>query len=177
VGRTHERRRTGTIHSSPSLLTLPLFVLNCSTTLRDHDGHLYCPTCYNRKCGIKGYGYGSGAGTLATDGGSSGTLYVILYTDKGMVEQGVCAVIGGSIKVRAGNVEYVILGGRSWLKSVVTVTTCRQGYEPLSDPCRGLFCGQNCQRILNYLHSELPALPYTSAAASYKRHRCIGCIP
>ena len=66
---------SATLHVSlpPSLLSpSPPPPLYCSTTLRDHEGNLYCPSCYSRNFGIKGYGYGGGAGTLGTDGGSTG---------------------------------------------------------------------------------------------------------
>jgi len=36
-----------------------------STTLRDKDGEIYCASCYGKKFGPKGYGFGTGAGTLA----------------------------------------------------------------------------------------------------------------
>jgi len=40
-----------------------------STTVNDGpDGDIYCRTCYAAKFGMKGYGYGHGAGTLMSDG-------------------------------------------------------------------------------------------------------------
>lgn len=51
----------------PSLLALS------STTLRDHEGTLFCPPCHSRSFGLKGYGYGMGAGTLASEAGVSQT--------------------------------------------------------------------------------------------------------
>jgi cysteine/glycine-rich protein len=36
-----------------------------STTVNDgHDGDIYCRADYNAKFGMKGYGFGQGAGTL-----------------------------------------------------------------------------------------------------------------
>lgn len=40
-----------------------------STTLTSHDQEIYCKSCYGKKYGPKGYGYGQGAGTLSTDRG------------------------------------------------------------------------------------------------------------
>lgn len=38
-------------------------------TMAEHDGDLYCRQCYARKFGIRGVGFGIGAGALGMDGG------------------------------------------------------------------------------------------------------------
>ena len=40
-----------------------------SSTMASHDGDLYCKSCHVRKFGTSGYGYGVGAGTLASERG------------------------------------------------------------------------------------------------------------
>lgn len=40
-----------------------------STTLAIHDTEIYCKSCYGKKYGPKGYGYGQGAGALNMDKG------------------------------------------------------------------------------------------------------------
>lgn len=40
-----------------------------STTVAAHESEIYCKTCYGRKYGPKGIGYGQGAGCLSTDTG------------------------------------------------------------------------------------------------------------
>lgn len=50
------------------------FLVGCrkaldSTTVAAHESEIYCKTCYGRKYGPKGIGYGQGAGCLSTDTG------------------------------------------------------------------------------------------------------------
>lgn len=40
-----------------------------STTLAEHEGNVYCKQCYSRKFGIRGVGFGVGAGALGMDTG------------------------------------------------------------------------------------------------------------
>ncbi|XP_038637197.1 cysteine and glycine-rich protein 2 isoform X2 [Scyliorhinus canicula] len=40
-----------------------------STTMAIHGKEIYCQSCYGKKYGPKGYGYGQGAGTLSMDRG------------------------------------------------------------------------------------------------------------
>ncbi len=38
-----------------------------STIVAEHQGEVFCKTCYARKFGPKGYGFGGGAGCLNVD--------------------------------------------------------------------------------------------------------------
>ncbi|KAJ3593768.1 hypothetical protein NHX12_006102 [Muraenolepis orangiensis] len=38
-----------------------------STTVAAHESEIYCKSCYGKKYGPKGYGYGQGAGALSSD--------------------------------------------------------------------------------------------------------------
>lgn len=54
--------------------SLFLFLVACrkaldSTTVAAHESEIYCKTCYGRKYGPKGVGFGQGAGCLSTDTG------------------------------------------------------------------------------------------------------------
>jgi len=41
-----------------------------STNVTEHENDLYCKSCYGKKFGPKGYGYGQGAGVLNMDDGT-----------------------------------------------------------------------------------------------------------
>ena len=52
----------------------PSFAANCkklldSGRITEHDGEMYCGSCYGKFFGPKGYGFGGGAGTLSMDDG------------------------------------------------------------------------------------------------------------
>jgi cysteine/glycine-rich protein len=60
-------------------LTLSCLTAHCkkmldSTNATEHDDELFCRSCYGKKFGPKGYGYGGGAGVLSMD---DGTGYVV----------------------------------------------------------------------------------------------------
>jgi len=41
-----------------------------SGSITEHDGKMYCNSCYRKNFGPKGYGFGGGAGTLSMDDGN-----------------------------------------------------------------------------------------------------------
>lgn len=50
------------------------------TTLAEHEGDIYCRQCYTRKFGIRGVGFGIGAGALGMDAGERfGNTQNMLY--------------------------------------------------------------------------------------------------
>ena len=57
------------------MLTLLIFIAaNCkklldSGRITEHDGEMFCGSCYGKFFGPKGYGFGGGAGTLSMDDG------------------------------------------------------------------------------------------------------------
>ncbi|XP_069760861.1 cysteine and glycine-rich protein 3 isoform X2 [Narcine bancroftii] len=42
-----------------------------STTVAAHEAEIYCKSCYGKRYGPKGYGYGQGAGTLSSEAGEN----------------------------------------------------------------------------------------------------------
>ena len=41
-----------------------------SGNITEHDGEMFCTSCYRKFFGPKGYGFGGGAGTLSMDDGN-----------------------------------------------------------------------------------------------------------
>ncbi|XP_038127909.1 cysteine and glycine-rich protein 3 isoform X1 [Cyprinodon tularosa] len=59
-------------NSNTRHLTLCAVTVSCrkgldSTTVAAHESEIYCKSCYGKKYGPKGYGYGQGAGALSSD--------------------------------------------------------------------------------------------------------------
>ncbi len=53
-----------------------------STTVNDgHDGDIYCRADYNAKYGMKGYGFGQGAGTLMSVSDQVGVRVDVIAVD------------------------------------------------------------------------------------------------
>ena len=53
------------------------------TNVAEHDGDIYCKQCYTRKFGIRGVGFGIGAGALGMDSGERfGNTQSQLYVEK-----------------------------------------------------------------------------------------------
>lgn len=57
------------IHTSLSPFSVACRKALDSTTVAAHESEIYCKTCYGRKYGPKGIGFGQGAGCLSTDTG------------------------------------------------------------------------------------------------------------
>ena len=61
------------------------FVLaNCrklldSGKITEHDGEMFCGSCYSKNFGPKGYGFGGGSGTLSMDDGKGYQVITILW--------------------------------------------------------------------------------------------------
>ena len=49
-----------------------------SGKITEHDGEMFCGSCYSKNFGPKGYGFGGGSGTLSMDDGK-GYQVIILY--------------------------------------------------------------------------------------------------
>ena len=49
-----------------------------SGRITEHDGDMYCGSCYGKFFGPKGYGFGGGAGTLSMDDGAGYKVRILL---------------------------------------------------------------------------------------------------
>jgi hypothetical protein len=45
-----------------------------SGSISEHDGEMFCNSCYRKNFGPKGYGFGGGAGCLSMDDGKGYTV-------------------------------------------------------------------------------------------------------
>merc|ERR1712045_879091 len=51
-----------------------------SGRITEHDGEMYCGSCYGKFFGPKGYGFGGGAGTLSMDDGKGYQVQIPHFT-------------------------------------------------------------------------------------------------
>uniref|UniRef100_K7FJJ9 Cysteine and glycine-rich protein 1 n=1 Tax=Pelodiscus sinensis TaxID=13735 RepID=K7FJJ9_PELSI len=129
-----------------------------STTVAVHGEEIYCKSCYGKKYGPKGYGYGQGAGTLSTDKGESlgikpeeppgsapscdENLSVLARRNGGWQRRAVCLCAHCSgIAAAAG--RGLLLGvGLSWHKSCFRCAKCGKGLESttLADKDGEIYC-------------------------------------
>ncbi|GAB0199958.1 cysteine and glycine-rich protein 1 [Grus japonensis] len=121
-----------------------------STTVAVHGEEIYCKSCYGKKYGPKGYGYGQGAGTLSTDKGESlGIKYEEGQphrpTNPNASRMG--QKVGGSDGCpRCGQAVYaaekVIGAGKSWHKSCFRCAKCGKSLESttLADKDGEIYC-------------------------------------
>ena len=69
-------------HNCIKLKVIIIFLLlsaNCkklldSGSISEHDGEMFCNSCYRKNFGPKGYGFGGGAGCLSMDDGKGYTV-------------------------------------------------------------------------------------------------------
>ncbi|XP_071809650.1 cysteine and glycine-rich protein 1-like [Asterias amurensis] len=120
-----------------------------STTVKDHDGKLYCASCHGKQFGPKGYGYGGGAGVLST-GGAIGSKPA---SESSYVPAGHRAVVAGASKYGSADkcprcskavyaAEKMIGAGLTWHKTCFNCKTCNKKLDSttVSDKDGELFC-------------------------------------
>uniref|UniRef100_A0A9L0SM87 Cysteine and glycine-rich protein 1 n=1 Tax=Equus caballus TaxID=9796 RepID=A0A9L0SM87_HORSE len=122
-----------------------------STTVAVHGEEIYCKSCYGKKYGPKGYGYGQGAGTLSTDKGESlGIKQEEAPGHRPTTNPNASKFaqkIGGSERCpRCTQAVYaaekVIGAGKSWHKSCFRCAKCGKGLESttLADKDGEIYC-------------------------------------
>uniref|UniRef100_A0A8C3BWZ3 Cysteine and glycine-rich protein 1 n=1 Tax=Cairina moschata TaxID=8855 RepID=A0A8C3BWZ3_CAIMO len=125
-----------------------------STTVAVHGEEIYCKSCYGKKYGPKGYGYGMGAGTLSTDKGESlGIKYEEGQSHRPTNPNAsrMAQKVGGSDGCpRCGQAVYaaekVIGAGKSWHKSCFRCAKCGKSLESttLADKDGEIYCKGAC---------------------------------
>uniref|UniRef100_A0A8C0HDS5 Cysteine and glycine-rich protein 1 n=1 Tax=Chelonoidis abingdonii TaxID=106734 RepID=A0A8C0HDS5_CHEAB len=122
-----------------------------STTVAVHGEEIYCKSCYGKKYGPKGYGYGQGAGTLSTDKGESLGIkseesQPHRPTNNPNASKLAQKVGGADGCPRCGQAVYaaekVIGAGKSWHKACFRCAKCGKGLESttLADKDGEIYC-------------------------------------
>ncbi|KAH0520089.1 Cysteine and glycine-rich protein 1 [Microtus ochrogaster] len=122
-----------------------------STTVAVHGEEIYCKSCYGKKYGPKGYGFGQGAGTLSMDKGESlGIKHEEAPGHRPTTNPNASKFaqkIGGSERCpRCSQAVYaaekVIGAGKSWHKSCFRCAKCGKGLESttLADKDGEIYC-------------------------------------
>ncbi|XP_073522728.1 cysteine and glycine-rich protein 1 [Phyllobates terribilis] len=122
-----------------------------STTVAIHGNEIYCKSCYGKKYGPKGYGFGQGAGTLSMDRGESlgitseeasrfqptNNPNASKFAEKA-THADVCPRCSKSVYAA----EKVIGGGNSWHKACFRCAKCGKGLESttLADKDGEIYC-------------------------------------
>ncbi|XP_046335726.2 muscle LIM protein Mlp84B-like isoform X1 [Haliotis rufescens] len=113
-----------------------------STTLTNHDNHIYCKSCYGRLFGPRGYGFAQGGAGLSMDTGKAGEISrdnVSSYSKAQVVmdskgDNGGGNKFGGADACpRCGKTVYfaekIVGGGRSWHKMCFRCEDCNKALE------------------------------------------------
>nr|XP_033773618.1 cysteine and glycine-rich protein 1 [Geotrypetes seraphini] len=122
-----------------------------STTVAVHGEEIYCKSCYGKKYGPKGYGYGQGAGTLSMDKGESLGIRpeeTLSHqpTNNPNASRMAQKVGGADCCPRCGKSVYaaekVIGAGKSWHKSCFRCAKCGKSLESttLADKDNEIYC-------------------------------------
>ncbi|KAF4802045.1 transcription factor E2F8 [Turdus rufiventris] len=140
-----------TAYSSP--ITVACRKALDSTTVAAHESEIYCKTCYGRKYGPKGVGFGQGAGCLSTDTGDHLGLNLQQGSPKParpstptnaskfakkMVDVDKCPRCGKSVYAA----EKIMGGGKPWHKTCFRCAICGKSLEStnVTDKDGELYC-------------------------------------
>ncbi|KAL8609546.1 hypothetical protein ACOMHN_000602 [Nucella lapillus] len=123
-----ERRALGRKYHSACLKCVKCNKSLDSTNCNDHEGEIYCNSCYRKDFGPKGYGFAAGSAGLGTDGGACSATAVNITNNSGGSAFG-----GGEKCPRCRKTVYmaekVIGAGQAYHKSCFRCQACSKGLD------------------------------------------------
>uniref|UniRef100_A0A673ZWC8 Cysteine and glycine-rich protein 1 n=1 Tax=Salmo trutta TaxID=8032 RepID=A0A673ZWC8_SALTR len=132
-----------------------------STTVACHVDEIYCKSCYGKKYGPKGYGFGGGAGTLSMDTGA----HLGIRPEEQAAHRPTNNPNASKLATKFGSsdvcprcakavysAEKVLGGGNSWHKSCFRCSKCGKGLESttVADKDGEIYCKGGCTLFLNF---------------------------
>ncbi|XP_070504932.1 muscle LIM protein Mlp84B-like [Chironomus tepperi] len=108
------------------------------------DKEIYCKVCYNRKFGLKGYGYGQGGGALQSDDAANDETHAprttVVDTAKILAPEGQgCPRCGGAVFAA----ELVLAKGSEWHRKCFKCKDCKKTLDSIiacDGPDKDVYC-------------------------------------
>ncbi|XP_065226105.1 muscle LIM protein Mlp84B isoform X1 [Planococcus citri] len=118
-----------------------------STNCTEHENELYCKNCHGRKFGIKGYGFGAGAGALNMDAGDQFQNGIGPKTNAPLESRAIAKAPEGEGCPRCGGYVYaaeqMLARGRGWHRECFKCGDCSKRLDSVNcceGPDKDIYC-------------------------------------